>query len=91
MDPKWTNQNPALHVNVSILDLVPGLVLALVLGTLLDSVLGSILDSVLGPKSSPLLNRRPYPPFVDQGHACRRPCCGDYTAGWLVCRGMGWG
>ena len=40
-----------------------------VLGSVLDPILGSVLDpvlgSILGPESPPLLNRRPYWPFVD--------------------------
>ena len=59
----------------SVLDLVLGpildLVLRSVLGLVLDPVLDPVLGSILAPKSPPLLNRRPYWPFVDNR---RKPC-----------------
>ena len=52
LGPKWTEENPALNVNFSILgsvlDLVLGLVLGPVLGRVLGPVLGPVLDPVLG-------------------------------------------
>ena len=52
IDRKWTNENPALNVIVSILDPVLGSVLDPVLGSVLDPVLGSVLDGVCsGPCS----------------------------------------
>ena len=51
--PTWTQENPALNVNFSILDaalgLVVGLVLGLVLGPILDPVLGPVLGRKLRP------------------------------------------